>query len=167
MNRIAYFISALALLFVVGTGFAQTKNQKLTGQSFSGEITVDAPLDHVWNVLTDVPAFSKIMGYEYQGGAKKFDQVGAQAWVKVWGEDGNFTLTRSDAGKELRFNLDPANGTYICNCRWKVAKSGSSTRVWFEERYTESAPQSQAELDAQVKDSNEMLQRLKMAAEKK
>lgn len=167
MNRIASFILALAVILAVNSGFAQTKNQKLSGQSFSGAITVNASPEQVWSVLTDAAAFTKIMGYEYQSGSKKFSQVGAQALVKVWGDESNFTLTRADAGKELRFNLDPANGSYICSCRWKLAKSGNGTKVWFEERYTESAPQSQADLDAQVKDNNEMLQRVKMAAEQK
>jgi len=167
MNRIASFVLGLVLISSIQSGFAQAKNQKLSGQSFSGAITVNASPEQVWSVLTDATTFTKIMGYEYQGGSKKFSQVGAQARVKVWGDDSNFTLTRATSGKELRFNLDPANGSYICSCRWKLAKSGNGTKVWFEERYTESAPQSQADLDAQVKDTNEMLRRLKIAAEKR
>ena len=93
-------------------------------------------------------------------------KVGDEAQVKVWGDASSFMLIRSNRTKELRFNLDPENGSYICNCRWKLSESGNGTKVWFEERYTESAPQTEEDLEAQVKESNEMFKRLKLIVEK-
>jgi len=107
------------------------------------------------------------MGYEYLGGTKKFSKVGDNAQVKVWGDASSFALIRADQAKQLRFNLAPENGSYICNCRWLLSKSGNGTKVWFEERYTESAPQTKEDLDAQVRDTNEQFARLKRKAERK
>ena len=167
MFRFSYGMMCVALIFSIQSGFAQTNNQPITGQSFSGEITIDAAPDRVWEVLTDVSQLTEIMGYEYVGEAKKFSKVGDEAQVKVWGDAGSFTLIRANLSKELRFNLDPENGSYICNCRWILSTSGQGTKVWFEERYTESGPQTKEDLEAQVKDFNEMFKKLKIKAEKK
>ncbi|MFQ5602509.1 MAG: SRPBCC family protein [bacterium] len=167
MFRFNYLVVGLLLFFSIQSAFAQAKNQPLSGQSFSGEITINATPDRVWEVLTDVAQLTEILGYEYMGGARKFADVGNRAAVKAWGDPGGFMLVRADQNKELRFNLDPENGSYICNCRWVLSKSGNGTRVWFEERYTESGPQSKEDLEAQVQDTNEKFKRLKMKAEKK
>ncbi len=165
MSRMFFIICSVLFVFLLQFSFAQTQNQQLTGQRFSGEIIVQASPAKVWELLTDAPQFTEIMGYEYLGGAKKFTQVGSDARVKVWGDPSRFMLVRATPQKELRFNLDPANGSYICNCRWKLSKTANGTRVWFEERYTESSPQSKEDLTAQVKDANEMLGRLKHKVE--
>jgi len=167
MYRSINLIIALAFVFSLQSGFAQTSNKPLTGQSFSGEITIDATLDQVWSVLTDAGQLTEIMGYDYLGGAKQFGTVGNEARVKVWGDVCGFMLIRSDQTKELRFNLDPENGSYICNCRWVLSSSGKGTKVWFGERYTESGPQTKEDLEAQVKDGNERFARLKRKAEGK
>ncbi len=160
MYRSMNLLILVALVFSFHLGFAQTKNQPLTGQSFSGEITIPATPDRVWAVLTDAGHLTQIMGYEYVGGTKKFGEVGDEATVKVWGDAGNFVLIRANQSKELRFALDPENGSYICNCRWLLSKSGNGTKVWFGERYTESGPQTEEDLAAQVRDTNEQLARL-------
>lgn len=167
MFRSFSLITFLALTFSCQSGFAQTKNQPITGQSFSGEIAINATPDQVWGVLTDVAQLTEILGYEYVSGTKRFSKVGEEAQVKVWGDASNFMLIRSNPIKELRFNLDPENGSYLCNCRWILSKSGNGTKVWFEERYTESDPQTKEDLEAQVKDSNERFNKLKLKAEKK
>ena len=167
MYRYSNFIIFLVLIFYIQTSFAQIKNQKIGGQSFSGDITINATPDQVWDVLTNAAQLTEIMGYEYSSGAKKFKKVGDEVQVKVWGEGSSFILIRSNTNKELRFNLDPENATYICSCRWILTKSGSGTKVWFGERYTESGPQTKEDIDSQVKESNEMLKRLKMKVEKK
>lgn len=166
MFRYSYIIG-LFLFFSYQAGLSQTKNQPLTGQSFSGEITINAAPARVWQILTDVGQLTGLLGYQYVGGAKKFGKVGDEAQVKVWGDAGNFTLVRAQNGKELRFNLDPENGSYICNCRWVLSKSGNGTKLWFEERYTESGPQTKEDLEAQVKDANTRLKKIKLMAEKK
>jgi hypothetical protein len=75
-------------------------------------------------------------------------------------------LIRSNPKKELRFNLDPANGSYICNCRLILTDSGEKTKVWFEERYTESGAQTKEQLNDQVNELNNMLKKLKSEVEK-
>jgi hypothetical protein len=165
MYRVSNFFILMALIFCAHSGFAQIKNQKISGQSFSGDIIVNSSSDRVWDVLTDVIQLTEILDYEYTGGTKKFNKVGDEAEVKVWGDASSFILIRSNTNKELRFNLDPENGTYICNCRWILTKSGNGTKVSFEERYTESSPQTKEDLESQVKEANEMLKRLKMKVE--
>ncbi len=167
MYRISMLVLPLALLFSAQSGFGQARNQGLTGQSFSGEITVNAASSQVWAVLTDAGQLTQIMGYEYVGGTKKFNKVGDEARVKVWGDASSFVLIRANRPKELRFSLDPENWTYICNGRWILSRSGKGTKVSFAERYTESSPQSKEDLEAQVKETNEMLRRLKLKAEEK
>lgn len=88
-------------------------------------------------MLTNVTQLTEIMDYDYTGGKKKFNKVGDEARVKVWGDASSFILILSNTNNELRFNLDPENGTYICNCRWILTKLSNGTKVWFEERYTE------------------------------
>lgn len=167
MSRFFYFIIVVAVIFTFQSVCAQTKNQPITGQSFSGEVTINASRDQVWEVLTDVGQLTEICGYEYVGGAKTFAKVGDEAQVKVWGDASSYILVRLNNKKELRFNLDPENGSYICNCRWVLSESEDGTRVWFEERYTESGPQTKEDLEAQVKDYNESMKKLKLKAEKK
>ncbi|MFQ5676613.1 MAG: SRPBCC family protein [bacterium] len=163
-----YFnIIGLVLIISLQVSIAQTRNQKLGAQSFSGEVTINATPARVWEVLTDVGQLTEIMDYEYVGGAKKFVKVGDDAQVKFWGDTCGFLLVRANPNKELRFNLDPDNGSYICNCRWVLTESGSGTKVWFEERYTESGPQSQEDLNSQLKETNKKFARLKLKAEKK
>ena len=167
MLRFFYLIIIVALIPAFQSVYSQTKNEPITGQSFSGEVTINASPDQIWGVLTDASQLTEICGYEYVGGAKTFSKVGDRAQVMVWGEPGSFMLTRATGEKELRFNLDPENGTYICSCRWVLSKSGDGTKVWFEERYTESGPQTKEDIEAQVKDLNESFKKLKMKAENK
>ncbi|RMF58838.1 MAG: SRPBCC domain-containing protein [Calditrichaeota bacterium] len=166
MSRLTNLIIILFILFFIHIGVAQTQNQPLTGQSFSGEITLQASPEEVWNVLTNVSQLTDIMGYEYVGGAKSFARVGSKAQVKVWGDNSGFMVVRADKNRELRFNLDPDNGSYICNCRWVLSKSGNGTKVQFVERYTESGPQTREDLAAQVRETNEQFKRLKVKVEK-
>lgn len=167
MYRSLNIIAVCVLMVALQNGFAQVKNQNLTGQSFSGEITVNASPAQVWSVLTDAGQLTKIMGYDYTGGAKKLNTVGKSTQVKVWGDAGNFGVIRAVPQKEIRFSLDPANSSYICSCRWRLTKTATGTKVAFHERYTESSPQSKADIAAQVEENNKLLQRLKNAAESK
>jgi len=166
MSRHFQLIIVGLLLFISSSINSQIINQSITAQGFSGEIIVDASPDQVWEVLTDVTQLAEICGYEYIGGAKTFAKVGDEAQVKVWGDVGSFMLVRMNNESELRFNLDPENGSYICGCRWRLSKSGDGTKIWFEERYTESSPQTKEELNAQVNDFNKSLEKLKEKAEK-
>ncbi|RMF08429.1 MAG: SRPBCC domain-containing protein [Candidatus Neomarinimicrobiota bacterium] len=165
MKRLIYIILGLMLGLSLQPVFAQAVNQPLTGQQFSGDFVINAAPAKVWQVLTDAAQLTSILGYEYLGGARKFSQAGSEAQVKAWGDASSFMLVRSVPYKELRFNLDPENGSYICNCRWVLSPAGKDTRVRFEERYTESGPQTADALQAQVKETNEKFQRLKQRVE--
>lgn len=167
MYRLFFVLFSIAIALSGQTLWAQAKNQPLTGQRFTGEITVNASPEQVWQALTDGHQLTEILGYQYQGGQNKLNNAGESVQVKVWGDAGSFTLVRATPYKELRFNLDPDNGSYICNCSWKLTKAAGGTTVRFDERYTESSPQSAEDIAAQVKDTNEMLLRLKEKAEKK
>ncbi|RMH98500.1 MAG: hypothetical protein D6681_11810 [Calditrichaeota bacterium] len=165
MTRYTHLILTLALIVTVHLGFGQTRNRPLTAQSFTGEIVIQASPTQVWKILTDATRLTEVLGYKYLQGAKKFARVGDRAAVQVWGDDAGFMVVRAEPTKELRFNLDPENGSYICNCRWVLSGAGKATTVKFEERYTESSPQTREELEAQVKDINENLKKLKHIVE--
>jgi uncharacterized protein YndB with AHSA1/START domain len=165
MNRYILISIALGLLLSAQFCFGQSKNIPLTGQHFVGEVTVQAAPEKVWEILTNTGQLTDILGYEFVKGTRKFETVGDYAQVKVWGDAGNFLLVRADQAKELRFSLDPENGSYICSCRWVLTPSGNGTTVRYEERYTESAPQSPADVAVQVKDTNEKFNKLKLLVE--
>lgn len=163
MRRFTFMI--LALLCLSAAAFAQTTNKKLTGQSFAGEITVNAAPQAVWAVLTDLPKLSGVMNFGYQGPAKALAKPGDSVQMKVWGDTGTFILIYVKPNSELRFVWEPDNATYICQQRWRVTPAGSGAKVSIEERYTESGPQSEADIAAQVKAYNEALARLKAKCE--
>lgn len=165
MRRFTLMISAL--LSLCAANYAQTTNKKLTGQSFAGEITVNAAPQAVWAVLTDLPKLSSVMNFGYQGQAKALAKPGDSVQLKVWGDTGTFILIYVKPSSELRFVWEPDNATYICQQRWRVTPAGSGAKVSIEERYTESGPQTDADIAAQVKAYNEALARLKAKCEGK
>lgn len=165
MRRVLPLLCALFML--CAAGFAQTTNKKLTGQSFVGEITVNATPQAVWAVLTDLQKLSGVMNFGYTGPAKTLAKPGDGVAMKVWGDTGTFILIHQKPASELRFVWEPDNATYICQQRWRLTPAGSTTKVSIEERYTESGPQSEADIAAQVKAYNEALARLKAKCEGK
>jgi uncharacterized protein YndB with AHSA1/START domain len=165
MQRFLFF--TLGLLVVSTTGFAQISNKKLTGQSFNGEITINAGPQAVWAVLTDMQKLSSVGGFEYKGAAKKMEKVGDSAPVRIFGDTGNFVLVYLKPGSELRYAWEPDNASYLCQERWTLTPAGKGTKVSFEDRYTESGPQTAEDIAAQVKSYNEALARLKSACEGK
>lgn len=165
MRRVLPLLCALSML--CAAGIAQTTNKKLTGQSFVGEITVSATPQSVWAVLTNLQELSAVMNFGYTGPAKTLAKPGDSVAMKVWGDTGTFILIYQKPASELRFVWEPDNATYICQQRWRLAPTGSATKVSIEERYTESGPQSQADIAAQVTAYNEALARLKTRCEGK
>jgi len=165
MHRVILLV--VTALLVSAAGFAQTTNKKLTGQSFVGEITVNATPQAVWAVLTDMQKLSSVMNFGYTDPAKTLAKPGDGVAMKVWGDTGTFLLIYQKPASELRFVWEPDNATYICQQRWRLTPAGSATKVSIEERYTESGPQSEADIAAQVKAYNEALARLKAKCEGK
>ena len=166
MFRFTKLIFGFIFIFATQSIFSQTINKPINGQSFSGEITINAAPAQVWRVLTNGDQLTELLGYTYISGAKTFANIGDKAQVKVWDDACGLIVVRSDQNKELRFNLDPENGSYICNCRWTLSKSGKGTKLLYEERYTESDSQTAEAIASQVKDANARLKKLKILAEK-
>jgi hypothetical protein len=146
--------------------FAQINNTKLTGQSFKGEVTVNATPDMVWTVLTDISKLSKVGGFEYQGAEKRLTKVGDNVKLKVFGDEGTFILSFVKPNVELRYTWEPDNASYLCQERWQLIPSGKETKVIFEDRYTESSPQTSEDISYQVESYNETLSKLKTLVEK-
>ncbi|NIW96816.1 MAG: hypothetical protein GWN13_00925 [Phycisphaerae bacterium] len=144
---------------------AQVVNKKLTGQSFRAEITVAAATGDIWAILTDLHKISKVMGYDFQGTPVKFTRPGDNAKMTIWGDTGTYILIYHKPGSELQFMWEPDNATYICQQRWLISEAGKNTKVVFEERYTESGPQSEADIKAQVDAYNQALARFKAMCE--
>lgn len=159
-------LSVFLMLIFAAVVSAQVANKKLGAQSFAGAITIKASPQAVWAVLTDVTKLSKAMGFEYSGAAK-FAKVGDHAQVKIWGDNCGLTLIYAKPAAELRFAIDPENGSYICQERWLLAPAAGGTKLSLDERYTESGPQTADDLAAQVKSFNEALARLKAMCEGK
>jgi carbon monoxide dehydrogenase subunit G len=162
-----FMLLTLALLVVGANGFAQVTNKKLTGQSFGGEIIINATPQAVWAVLTDVQKVGSALNFEYKGVAKKLEKVGDNVQLKVWGDPGTYILIYAKPGSELRCVWEPDNATYICQERWTLAPSGKGTKVTYEERYTESGPQTAEAIAEQVKSYNQALAKVKALCEGK
>jgi hypothetical protein len=156
-----------ALLLVGANSFAQVANKKLTGQSFGGEIAVNATPQAVWAVITDVQKLSSALNFEYKGAPKKLERVGDHVQLKVWGDTGTYILIYAKPGSELRFVWEPDNATYICQERWTLTPAGKGTKLTYEERYTESGPQSAETIAEQVKSYNQALAKIKAMGEGK
>lgn len=166
MLRVSKLILGFMLIFSTQSIFSQTINKPINGQSFRGDITINAKPEQVWQILTNGDQLIELMDYTYISGAKTFAKIGDAAQVKVWDDACGFMVVRSDKNKELRLNLDPENGSYICNCRWTMSKSGKGTKLLYVERYTESDSQTAEAIASQVKEANERLKKLKTLAEK-
>jgi uncharacterized protein YndB with AHSA1/START domain len=157
----------LALIFVAANSFAQVTNKKLTGQGFTGDVTINATPQAVWAVLTDLQKFSGIMGLEYKGAAKKMEKVGDNAPVKFGGDTGAWILVYAKPGSELRYSWEPDNGSYLCQERWILTPAGKGTKVSYEDRYTESGAQTAEAIAEQIKSYNQALAKLKAMCEGK
>ena len=166
MFRFTKLIFGFIFIFATQSIFSQTINKPINGQSFSGEITINVAPAQVWRVLTNADQLTELLAYTFISGAKSFASIGDKAQVKVWDDACGLIVVRSDQNKELRFNLDPENGSYICNCSWTLSKSGKGTKLLYEERYTESDSQTTEAIASQVKDANARLKKLKILAEK-
>jgi carbon monoxide dehydrogenase subunit G len=165
MRRLIIFTVGLLLLNT--QGFAQVVNKKLTGQHFAGTITVNASPPAVWAVLTDVQKVGSALGFEYKGVAKKMEKAGDNVQMKVWGDSGTYILIYAKPGSELRYAWEPDNATYICQERWTLAPSGKGTKVTYEERYTESGPQTAEAIAEQAKNYEQALAKIKALCEGK
>ena len=157
----------IVLLFIANyTIFAQVNNTKLTGQSFKGEITINATPKAIWSVLTDIQKLSEIENFGYEGTPKKLSKIGDSVPLKVFGDEGVFILIYSKPEAELRYTWEPDNASYLCQERWQLISSGNTTKVTFEDRYTESGSQTPEDIAVQVKSYNEALAKLKTVVEK-
>ena len=163
-----YMLSALLILFVlvsVQDSFSEVTNKQMSAQVFEGEILVDASPEKVWAVLTNLEQFTSLMGFEWQSGNKTVSKVGDTARMKVWSDDTTYFLTYAEPKKELRLALEPDNASYICQKRWILTPEGDQTKVQLIDIYTESAPQDEASIKAQVEGWNGHLAKLKEMAE--
>lgn len=168
MNKKIYvFVMALVMMVFTFNSFAQVVNSPLTGQQFRGSITINAPIEKIWSLLTDVKKHSAIMDSEYKGGAKTFSKVGENARLKEMGDEGILFLSFINKPSELRFNWEVDGGSYLCQERWMLVSESKGTKVTFIERYTESGKQSSEELSKQTSFYNEALNRLKKMSEQK
>jgi len=165
--RRSMFMFTLGLIFISTNIFSQVANKKLTGQDFTGEVTINATPQQVWAVLTDLQKFSSVMGIEYKGAAKKLEKVGDSAPVNYGGDSGMWILVYARPGSELRYSWEPDNASYLCQERWILTPAGKGTKVQYEDRYTESGPQTAEAIAEQVKSYNQALARLKTMCEGK
>jgi uncharacterized protein YndB with AHSA1/START domain len=157
----------ILVVLMTGAGLAQVTNKKLTGQDFTGEITISAGPQAVWAVLTDWQKVSNILGLEYKGAAKKMMKVGDNAAAKYGGDTGSWILVYAKPSSELRYAWEPDNGSYLCQARWLLTPAGNGTKVSYEDRYTESGPQTAEAIAEQIKSYNQALARLKSVCEGK
>lgn len=168
MNKKNYvFVMALMMMAFTFNSFAQVVNSPLTGQQFRGSITITAPVEKIWSLLTDVKKHSAIMDSEYKGGAKTFSKVGENARLKEMGDEGTLFLSFINKPSELRFNWEVDGGSYLCQERWVLVSEVKKPKVTFIERYTESGKQSSEGLSKQTSFFNKALNRLKKMSEQK
>lgn len=168
MFRIKIFFCLLfPIVFTAAQSSAQVVNKKLTAQSFSGEVAINASSQAVWAVITDVQKLGGALNFEYKGAPKKLEKVGDNVQMKVWGDAGTYILIYAKPGSELRYVWEPDNATYICQERWTLTPVGKGTKLTYEERYSESGLQTAEAIAEQVKSYNQALARVKALCEGK
>ena len=175
MKRMLVVFMSIALLSCIGRTPAQTITTGSTvGQIYTSEFTINARADTVMMRLGNPDSLVKIMGFEYQGGAKRLAQVG-DAFKVIPQKDryndrdtGVIGLTFLQTRVELRLTFEPANGSYYFQDQWKFFPSaGNETRIIFTERYFEPSSQSSTQLDEQARLIKEGLARLKTMVERR
>ncbi len=159
--RIVVSSVVLAILAAVSATAAP-----ITGQRFSSEVTVDAPLPKVFAALSDAATAAKVLHMDTKA-TTKLAKVGDSIRVTDSGDPGALVVTTFVPGAELRLQLDPDNGTYICQERFTLVPAGKGTKVTLEVRYTESGPQKPEDLAKQAKQLDEGLAALKAIVEAK
>ncbi|MDZ7343163.1 MAG: SRPBCC family protein [candidate division KSB1 bacterium] len=166
MRRMTCMLS-FGLLVLNANIFAQVANKKLTGQSFTGEVMINAAPQAVWGVLTDAQKLAHVIGFEYTGSVKKLEKIGDNVPMKGFGDTGTLVIVYAQPAAELRFAWEPDNASYLCQGRWTLAAAGKGSKVTYIDRYTESGPQTPEDIAAQIKSYNEALTRLKAKCEGK
>lgn len=139
----------------------QVENTSITGQRFSGSVTIDAEKESVWNVLTDADQLFEFMNYTYLSGTKRFSAPGDVTRLEDWGDHGTLVLMHVEANQELRMGFEPDNATYFCTQRWRLAEEGSQTIVQFDLKYTESGTQTEEAVQEQVQFYEDVLTQIK------
>ena len=167
MRRMTSTLLLLALLLLNANVFTQVANKKLTGQSFTGEVMINAAPQAVWGVLTDAQKLANVTGFEYNGPVKKLEKMGDNVPMKGFGDTGSLIVVYAKSGAELRYAWEPDNASYLCQGRWTLTAAGKGSKVTYVDRYTESGPQTADDIAAQIKSYNEALARLKAKCESK
>lgn len=155
---------AVAVWVFAAPAIAQeAANTKLGAQEFTGTVTVSKSPQSVWSMLTKVSFSAEATGFVREKGSTTFAKVGDSARVKLteWGDTGTFAVTHVTRGKELRISFDPDNGSYICQDRWQLSPEGKGTKITLTQTYTESSPQTKADIDKQVEQTKEKMARVK------
>ena len=118
-------------------------------------------------MLTESALPAKTLGFVHEKGSKTFAKVGDWAWVTFndWNDSGALVVTYAKPGKELRMSFDPENGSYLCQDRFELSPAGKGTKVTLTQTYTESGPQSEADIERQVSQWEARLARLKTRLE--
>ncbi len=165
MRRGIIALITLGFLLLSSQLFSQIANESITGQSFKGEVTINATPQTVWAVLTDVQKRGSALGYEHEGPAGKLENVGDNIRLKISGDSGTEIVSYAKSDTALRFLWEPDNATYICQERWALAPEGDGTRLTYEERYTESGPQTAQAIAEAVESYNQALAKLKALCE--
>lgn len=165
MKYLSLMLLMMLLLVPLESSLSKVTNKQISGQVFEGEIVINAPVEKVWAVLTDLEKFSDFMGFVWQSGKKRVENVGDTARMKVWSDNTTYFLTYVEPNKEIRLALEPDNASYICQKRWVLVPDGNKTVVKLMDIYTESSKQSEESLQQQANTWENHLEKLKALAE--
>jgi hypothetical protein len=175
MARLFITVMSLMLALCIATASAQMVTSGSTvGQVYTSEFTINARADTVMMQLGNPDSLAKIMGFVYQGGAKRLAHVGDAIMVIPQKEryndrdTGVLVMTNLKMRVELRLTFEPDNSNYYFEDMWKFFPSaGNETRIIFTERYFEPSSQSSTQLGEQARLIKEGLARLKTMAERR
>jgi uncharacterized protein YndB with AHSA1/START domain len=143
------------------------KAKAIAGQTFSGEVTVQATASEVWSAITDVEELANLMGFVRLGGGARLAEVGDHASLRHGGDAGVLFVSYVKPDRELRLTWEPENGSYICRDLWILIPTEKGTAVRYEVRYTESGKQSEDAIRQQEADYQRALTALKEILERK
>jgi uncharacterized protein YndB with AHSA1/START domain len=173
MNRKFVGLLAFAALATAAwCAVASAKHVQVPVVRFNAEIEVSAPPSAVWSYMTTGKNLATWCPmWKSAGNARSgLNKVGdVLDFTDPWGNGGRSIVTYSVKDKEMRIAHEPTKGDYMCQAKFILTPTGSSTRVEYWEQYTDESKPEDMEATAKKMeaDMQETLAALKRGVEKK
>ena len=147
MNRPSIAL-ALLLLFGASAVGADGQTRSVPMMRLTASTEIAAPPAAVWavvttgrNLVTWCPVWKSV-----KNGAVNLTRVGdVLEYTDEWGHGGRSIVTYLVKDRELRVAHEPDDGSYVCQARFSIARSGKGSNVTWLEQYTDESVAKDAE----------------------